>query len=118
VIKGWSQKRAGTVGGELPFANSKEAGLKNLLDSARPPREGARTASFPLSNGQQRASQLTQKTPTARVPALRHRFRGEKTILSMSLHQLCDTLWAAEIVSKKWPFLGPDHQGNLTVYVH
>ena len=52
----------------------------------------------PLSNGQQRASQLTQNTPTARVPALRHRFRGEKTILSMSLHQLCDTLWAAEIV--------------------
>ncbi|KAM7241474.1 hypothetical protein CapIbe_008046 [Capra ibex] len=25
VIKGWSQKRAGTVGGELPFAISKEA---------------------------------------------------------------------------------------------
>ena len=45
VIKGWSQKRAGTVGGELPFAISKEAGLKNLLDSTRPPREDARAAS-------------------------------------------------------------------------
>ena len=100
----------------MPTAK-KQVSRTYLIPLDRPERVRAQLRS-PLSNGQQRASQLTQKTPTARVPALRHRFRGEKTILSMSLHQLCDILWAAEIVSKKWPFLGPDHQGNLTVYVH